>query len=104
MDTVQSCKFKPGQIITHKQYGYRGLIYDVDIHCLADDDWYLGNHTQPDKEQPWYHVMVDGAEHTTYVAEENIERDESLDPVEHPMVHEYFPKYRSGKYRRKFDA
>ena len=74
MKRIKTCKFEPGQIVHHQYYGYKGVIYDVDNCCEAEDAWYYQNRTMPDRNQPWYHVLVDGADHTTYVAEENLER------------------------------
>ncbi len=75
-----------GDVIHHRRYRYRGVIVERDAVCQADEAWYQGNQTQPDRHQPWYHVLVDGAEHTTYVAEENLEPDPSGAPVRHPMI------------------
>jgi len=99
-----SCKFQPGQIIHHKKYDYRGVIFDVDENCKADDDWYMANKTHPDRNQPWYHVLVDGKLHTTYVAEENLEADRGEGPVDHPLTKKYFDRFESGRYHRNCDA
>ena len=64
-------KFVIGEIVEHKIYEYRGLIVEINPSCMASEDWYLSNQTQPDKNQPWYHILVDGAHHITYVAESN---------------------------------
>lgn len=98
------CKFETGRIIHHKHHGYRGVIYDLDECFQADDEWYSSNKTQPRKDQPWYHVLVDGESHTTYVAEENLEVDEVPAPIHHPMVDDFFRRYEAGKYLRFFDA
>ena len=98
------CKYEPGQIVKHRHHDYRGAIYDVDDCCQADDEWYSHNRTQPKRDQPWYHILVDGESHTTYVAEENIEIAEVPEPIHHPMVDEYFDRYEAGKYLRQFDA
>jgi len=101
---VPDCKYEPGQIVHHRSYGYRGVIYDVDECCEAEEEWYLSNKSQPRKDQPWYHVLVDGEQHTSYVAEENLERDEVPEPVQHPMLDDYFTRYEAGKYLRQLDA
>ena len=58
--------FLPGDLVKHRAYGYRGVIVAVDGHCKADPEWYMSNKTQPDREQPWYHVIVHGTETCTY--------------------------------------
>lgn len=102
--TPVSCKYLPGQIVHHKKYDYRGVIYDVDDQCRADEEWYRKNKTQPSKQQPWYHVLVDGESQTTYVAEENLELDDSADPVEHPLVEQFFNCFSEGKYYRDYNS
>ena len=83
-------KFKAGQIVTHLKYSYRGLVVESDETCQADEIWYQSNQTQPDREQPWYHLLVDGNQHVTYVAETNLEPDLSGNPIVHPMLNLFF--------------
>ena len=92
-------KFEVGQVIHHRRYDYRGVIHKVDCECLAPDEWYLRNRTQPGREQSWYHVLVNaGAE--TYVAEENLELDESGLEIEHPYLALCFTMFINGRYHR----
>ena len=83
---LKSPKFKPGQIVSHLKYSYRGLVVESDESCKADETWYQSNQTQPDREQPWYHLLVDGNQHVTYVAQSNLELDLSGEPIVHPML------------------
>ena len=70
---TKTARFAPGTIIIHKKYGYRGLIFDVDAVYSQSPEWYNTNvQTSAPKDRPWYHVLVDGEPHTTYVAEENL--------------------------------
>lgn len=94
-------RFDVGAVIRHRRYHYRGVIATIDPKCRADDDWYLSNQTQPDRDQPWYHVLVDGSDTTTYVAEENLELDGSGEPVEHPLIKRFFTTFHLGKYYRQ---
>ena len=82
--------FIAGQVVYHLNYGYRGLVVDTDPSCQAPDAWYQSNQTQPDRNQPWYHVLVDGTHETTYVAQSNLELDRSGAPVVHPMLNLFF--------------
>lgn len=93
-------KFSPGQIVRHRRYGYRGVIAAVDLRCRADHQWYVSNRTQPDQNQPWYHVLVDGAATTTYAAEENLAADPSVDPIDHPLLSAFFERLADGGYVR----
>lgn len=89
-----------GQLVHHKHCDYRGVIVSADPECRADDAWYLRNPTQPDRKQPWYHVLVDGGRET-YVAEENLEPDILGKPINHPLVARFFPTFSGGRYYRQ---
>ena len=93
-------KFQAGELIVHKRYRYRGVVLARDPYCRASEAWYTQNRTQPDRNQPWYHVLVhEGQE--TYVAEENLSPDFSGEPVAHPLVEQYFPTFHKGQYYRE---
>ena len=95
-------KLTTGDIITHKRYGYRGVIVHADSSFQGDENWYLSNQAQPSKKQPWYFVLVAGNQQVTYVAEENLDRDQSANPVVHPMLNLFFSGYdvELNKYTR----
>ena len=93
-------QFLPGDLVQHRRYGYRGVIVEVDGHCKADPEWYMANKTQPDREQPWYHVLVHGTENCTYAAESSLMADSSADEVKHPFVDYFFEQFENGKYIR----
>ncbi|MEX0939676.1 MAG: heat shock protein HspQ [Pirellulales bacterium] len=93
-------KFQPGELVFHKRYNYRGVIVAVDRVCLAGERWYDSNRTQPARNQPWYHVLVDGTDGTTYVAQSNLRPDDRLDPVEHPLVDQFFDDFDGERYER----
>ena len=94
-------KFKIGQVIHHKLFDYRGVIYRVDEVFEGTDEWYdLIARTKPPRDKPWYRVFVHNGEHTTYVAERNLEVDMSGDPVEHPFLPLYFDELKDGQYNR----
>ncbi len=96
----ENFQFKIGTIILHKRYGYNGIIVSRDAQCQADESWYLKNQTQPDRLQPWYHVLVHQAGHHTYVAESNLQiANEPID-IEHPLIDLFFERNESGVYVR----
>ncbi len=78
--------YHPGQIVRHRRYGYRGVVVDSDLTCKADEAWYQSNQTQPDRNQPWYHVLVDGTSNTTYAAQTSLEAVERA--VRRGLAHE----------------
>ena len=92
--------FNEGTIVHHLRYNYRGVVVKVDATCQASETWYGKNRTQPERGQPWYHVLVDGGQET-YVAESNLELDTEGEPVSHPAVSQVFPTFLNGKYYRQ---
>jgi heat shock protein HspQ len=97
-------EFRAGQMVTHRRYGYRGVIVDFDMSCHADEAWYQSNQTQPDRDQPWYHVLVHGSTGNTYVAQEHLQLDEQLEAIDHPLVSEFFDEFEGEQYFRNDQA
>lgn len=98
---ITKVKFSVGELVHHCLFDYRGVIVDVDQDFQATDEWYEAvAKSRPPKNKPWYHVLVHGSDHATYVAEQNLEPDEILEPVNHPMVKHFFTKFSDGKYVR----
>lgn len=93
-------EFEVGQLVRHKRYGYRGVIVAVDGHCKASPQWYFGNNTQPDRAQPWYHVLVDGSATVTYPAESSLMPETDLSPVRHPLLDLFFDGFADGRHLR----
>ena len=86
-----TAKFAVGQLIQHRMFEYRGVIIDVDPEFHGSDEWYeTVARSRPPKDAPWYHILVDGSEMQTYVAERNMEPDDSRAPINHPGVDFYF--------------
>lgn len=96
---MKLAKFNIGQIVHHKRFDYRGVIYDVDPIFCGSDEWYDAvAKSKPPKNEPWYRVLVDKAEHETYVAEQNLECTEDYLPLNHPMLEHYFIDFYDGRY------
>lgn len=90
-----------GQVIRHRKFDYRGVIVDVDPTFCGTDEWYEAvARSRPPKDRPWYHVLVDGQEHATYVAERHIEADPEGASVRHPLLEVFFDSFEEGRYRR----
>lgn len=90
--TGKRARFAPGQVVRHRMFGYRGLVFDVDPVYAHDAEWYAAMAiTSPPRDEPWYHLLVDGAEYITYVAERNLtDCDEPADTIDNPRLPEYF--------------
>ena len=93
-------RFRAGQLVRHTRYGYRGVIVECDPDCRAPDDWYYRNRTQPERNQPWYHVLVDGSASVTYAAQTSLEEDDSGEPIDHPLTNLYFSEFQGDGYQR----
>jgi heat shock protein HspQ len=90
VDTVIA-QFFVGQIVHHKLFDYRGVVIDVDPEFRGSETWYEKVAlSRPPKDKPWYHVLQDGTDRRTYVAERNLEPDESGVPVSHPEIEDHF--------------
>lgn len=97
--SINRAKFAVGDLIRHRLFEYRGVIADVDSTFQLSDDWYEAMaRSRPPKNKPWYHVLVHDATHMTYVAERNLERDDSDEPVNHPLLERFFSRFQDGRY------
>ena len=95
-------RFSVGERVHHRRFGYRGVVVDVDATFQGSEEWYEQvAQSRPPKDAPWYHVLPHDAAHTTYVAERNLEGDESDDPIRHPLLDRFFDAFRDGRYVRK---
>ena len=97
-----SARFAVGELVHHCLFDYRGVIVDVDAVFQGTEEWYEQvARSRPRKDAPWYHVLPHGAAHTTYVAEQNLEPDDLLEPVEHPLLDQFFDVFEDGRYARR---
>ena len=98
----KAAKIAIGQIIEHQLFEYRGVVIDVDPVFSGSEEWYAAMaRSRPPKDEPWYHVLVDGADHQTYVAERNLESDPTAAPMNHPEIDQYFDGFAKGRYLPK---
>jgi heat shock protein HspQ len=92
-------RFRVGQIVHHTRFDYRGVVIGVDPQFEGSDEWYeTVARSRPPKDRPWYHVLPHGAKHQTYVADRNLEPDQTGKPVEHPLVESFFTHFIAGRY------
>jgi hemimethylated DNA binding protein len=92
--------FSPGDLVQHKRYGYRGVVVEYDLEFRGEESWYRSNRTQPDRNQPWYNVLVDGTDQVTYAAQTSLEADTDDERVMHPLVPVFFSGFERGCYWR----
>lgn len=98
----RTAKFQIGDIVRHRIYPFRGVIFDVDPVFANTEEWWqaIPADVRPRKDQPYYHLLAENAETTyvAYVSEQNLLPDESGKPVGHPQVSDYFSDMKGGRY------
>ena len=97
----KTAKFSIGEVVRHRVYPFRGVIFDVDPEFANAEEWWLSipEQVRPRKDQPYYHLLAENEEATyeAYVSEQNLLSDETGVPCRHPLVDEYFES-REGHY------
>ncbi|MBV8594555.1 MAG: heat shock protein HspQ [Caulobacteraceae bacterium] len=95
-------KFALGQVVRHRMFPFRGVIFDVDPVFANTEDWWraIPEEVRPRKDQPFYHLLAenDQSSYVAYVSEQNLLPDDSGEPVGHPMTRELFDAFRPGRY------
>lgn len=98
----KSAKFSLGQVVKHRVYPFRGVVFDIDATFDNTDEWWesIPEDIRPVKDQPFYHLLAenDMSYYVAYVSEQNLLQDNSGEPVEHPEVAEMFGPLSDGRY------
>ena len=99
---TRDAKFGIGQVVKHRFYPFRGVIFDVDPVFANTEEWWrsIPAEVRPAKEQPFYHLYAENADsqYVAYVSEQNLVSDESGEPVRHPHGSEAFERTEDGRY------
>jgi heat shock protein HspQ len=99
----RSAKFHIGQVVKHRIFPFRGVIFDIDPTFNNTEEWWLSipPEVRPHKDQPFYHLFAENAqtEYVAYVSEQNLLADDSAEPIRHPQVKAMFVKDERGAYR-----
>ena len=102
MSKIRTAKFKIGQVVKHRIYPFRGVVFDIDPEFDNTEEWYqsIPAEVRPRKDQPFYHLFAENAEteYIAYVSEQNLVPDTSEKPLRHPQVKEAFVRDDSGAY------
>ena len=103
MSKTQNAKFQIGQVVRHRLFPFRGVVFDIDPEFNNTEEWYqsIPVEVRPRKDQPFYHLFAENAEteYIAYVSEQNLWPDSSGEPVRHPQVAEVFDRDEKGAYR-----
>lgn len=107
MEINRRAKFRIGQVVRHRFYPFRGVIFDVDPTFNNTEEWWqsIPEEVRPRKDQPYYHLLAENGEteYVAYVSEQNLLPDESGEPVRHPQVAEFFGALEDGVYKLRED-
>lgn len=99
---VAHTRFSIGDVVRHRLFGFRGVVFDIDPVFANSEDWYLAipQGIRPAKEQPFYHLLAENDEgsHVAYVSQQNLVRDDSDEPVDHPALVGLFDQFAGGRY------
>ena len=102
MMSSKKAKFSIGDVVKHRHFNFRGVIYDVDFEFNNSEEWYqsIPKDVRPKKNQPFYHLLAENNEITyeAYVSEQNLVSDDSDEPVKHPLIEEIFTGKKGSSY------
>lgn len=103
MTNIRQAKFSVGEVVRHRLFPFRGLIFDIDPVFANTEEWWLAipEEIRPRKDQPFYHIYAENAEtvYVAYVSEQNLLPDETGEPLRHPDIADHFVIDKDGRYR-----
>jgi heat shock protein HspQ len=106
MRHIGQARYRVGQVVRHRLYPFRGIIFDIDPIFANTEAWWLAipADRRPKKEQPFYHLLAENeeTEYIAYVSEQNLVLDLSGKPLRHPQITEMFTLGEDGDYRALF--
>jgi heat shock protein HspQ len=98
-------KFTVGDVVKHRVFEFRGVVFDVDPEFANTEEWYqaIPAEVRPRKDQPFYHLYAINPEsaYVAYVSEQNLVPDAANGPVAHPMVDQSFDGFDGKRYRMR---
>ena len=102
MRTSRTAKYSIGQIVRHRIFPFRGVVFDVDPVFDNTEEWWLAipAEVRPRKDQPFYHLLAENeeTEYVAYVSEQNLLPDTSGEPLRHSQVSEIFEQLDGGAF------
>lgn len=101
----REAKFSIGQVVRHRVYPFRGVVFDIDPTFANTEEWWesIPQEVRPKRDQPFYHLYAenDETEYVAYVSEQNLVPDTSGEPLRHPQIRENFTKVEDGSFKMK---
>ena len=100
---IPSARFSIGDVVRHRIFDFRGVIFDVDPQFANTEEWYeaIPEAVRPSKDQPFYHLLAENAEtaYVAYVSQQNLMPDDSEEPIDHPAIATMFDGLHDGRYQ-----
>lgn len=100
---IERARFAPGDIVRHRLFDFRGVVFDIDPIFANSDEWYesIPEEMRPVKEQPFYHLLAENEDsaYIAYVSQQNLVGDADGGPVDHPQIEALFDGLDDGRYR-----
>ena|SRR5215213_3615454 len=100
---MPEARFAIGDVVRHRMFDFRGVVFDVDAEFANSDEWYdsIPETLRPRKDQPFYHLLAENSEtaYVAYVSQQNLVPDDSDEPVEHPAIATMFERIEGGRYQ-----
>ena len=99
---IPRARFAIGEVVRHRLFDFRGVIFDVDPEFANTEEWYqaIPEEVRPAKEQPFYHLLAENSEtaYVAYVSQQNLVPDDSDEPIDHPAIETLFKGFDAGRY------
>ena len=103
MKNIKNANFNIGQVVKHKYYPFRGVVFDIDPEYANTEEYLMSipQKIRPTKDQPFYHLLADNSEteYIAYVFEQNLDLDDSDEPICHDEINNIFSEYIDGSYK-----
>ena len=103
--TMPSARFAIGEVVRHRLFDFRGVVFDVDPQFANSEEWYeaIPEELRPAKDQPFYHLLAENSEsaYIAYVSQQNLAHDDSDEPIDHPAIPTMFERLEDGRYLLK---
>jgi len=100
---VAHARFSIGEVVRHRMFDFRGVIFDIDPVFANSEEWYqaIPEDIRPRKDQPFYHLLAENSEssYIAYVSQQNLLPDDEGEPVDHPAIEGMFEDFAQGRYR-----
>ena len=100
---IAHARFSIGDVVRHRLFDFRGVIFDVDPVFANSEEWYesIPEDVRPAKDQPFYHLLAENSDssYVAYVSQQNLEADDEGDPIDHPAIAGLFDGFEPGRYK-----